>query len=106
MKRAPTFVCEIIAQAENQLRWLLAILENKPLRDLALVHKSWTNFKICFACHDFYVVLLRNGTLEVLLALASLESAILRISSPIVPSKSNFLAFDEGSYAMLAPIHR
>jgi hypothetical protein len=97
-----TFVCEVIAQAEHELRWLVAILEDEPLCDLALVDESGTNFKVGFACHDFYVVLLRDRPLEMLLALASLECSVLGISSPIVPGEGNLLAFDEGSYTVLA----
>jgi hypothetical protein len=58
-----TFVGEIVAKAENKLRWLFTVLQNKPLCNLALVDKPRADFEVGFAGHDLDVVLLCNGPL-------------------------------------------
>jgi hypothetical protein len=97
-----TFVREVVTQAEDKLRrfsWLIAIVQNKPLRNFAFVDEARTNFKVGFASHNLNVVLLSHRPLQLLLALASLVGAVLWIRSPIMPCKSNLLALNERTWA-------
>jgi hypothetical protein len=92
----PTFISEVVTQAENELgriSRLVAIFQNKPLCNLALVHEPGSDFKIGFAGHDFHVVLLRNSPLQVFLTFASLERTVLWISTTIMPCECDLLAF-------------
>lgn len=93
-----TFVRKIVTKAEHKFRSVprpVAVLSNEPLCNLSLVDKSWADLEIGLSCHYLHVVLFRNSTVKVLLALSRLECTIFWIGSPVVPRESNFLSLDE-----------
>lgn len=100
-----TFVGEIIPKAEYELRRLRSVLFHKPLRDLALVDESWTDFKVGFASHHLHIVFLADRVLKMLLALSRLESTPFWICEPIMPGKSNLLGLNERSCPRLDTTH-
>lgn len=93
-----TLVRKVIAQAEDELGCLarsIAILQNKSLRNFALVDESRANLKISFSRHDFDIILLGDSPFKMLLTFPRLECAIFGISSSIVPCQRNLFALDE-----------
>jgi hypothetical protein len=95
-----TFVCEVVSQAEDELWWRIAVLEDESLCDLALVDKPWADFEIGLAGHDLDIVFLSYGPLKLLLAFACLERSEFRIRLSVVPCKCDLLLLDEGSYSV------
>lgn len=95
-----TFVGEIITQAEDKLRWRIAVLEDESLRDLTLVDEPWADFEVGLAGHDLDIVFLSYGPLELLLALACLERSEFRIGLSVMPCKCDLLLLDERSYSV------
>jgi hypothetical protein len=107
-KTTHTFICKVVAHAENKLRRIvatLAVVLYKRLRDLALVYEPRADLQVGFARHNLDVVLLCHSPLEMLLALARLERAVFGIGSAVVPCQGNLLAFDEGACCLLVLHH-
>lgn len=95
-----TFVCEVVSQAEDELWWRIAVLEDEALCNLTLVDKPWADFEVGLAGHNLNIVFLSYGPLELLLALACLERSEFRIRLSVVPCKCDLLLLDEGSYSV------
>jgi hypothetical protein len=94
MRPEHTFVGEVVTQAQHEVGWL-ALLLDQPLYNFALVDEAWTDFKIGFACHNLNLPFLGHRSLEMFLALASLEGTIFRISAAVMPRQSNLLPLNE-----------
>lgn len=95
-----TFVRKVITETENKFGGfarLVTICLNQPFRDLALVHKAWTDFQVGFARHHFDIPVLRDCILKMLLTLTGLKRPVLGVRPTIVPGKGNLLSLNKRS---------
>lgn len=97
-----TFIRKVVSKTEYELRRVIAVLFNKPLRNFAFVDEPWAYLEVGFTRHHFDIVALPNSLLEMLLALSRLESTPLWVREPIVPGKSDLLGLNERPFQGLA----